>query len=67
VSLRLPPIIVGPRLVELREERGLTQTQLADVLRVSRRSVQAWEAGHVPQPRHRWALHRFFKVEEAAA
>lgn len=42
--------LVGQRLRALRKERGLTQTQVARVCLVSRKSVIRWEAGHVLPP-----------------
>jgi transcriptional regulator with XRE-family HTH domain len=67
-SLRLPSIIVGPLLRERRELMLLSQKELAEKLKVSVRSVQAWEAGTLPHPRHRRALAAFFaaNTEEAA-
>lgn len=65
-SLRLPPIVTGPLLRERREAANLTQAELAGELKVSARSVQAWEAGAVPRPKHRRALAAFFADEVAA-
>ncbi len=65
-SLRHPPIIVGPLLKERREALGLTQIAFAEKLDVTARSVQSWEAGAVPQPRHRRALAEFFAAQVAA-
>lgn len=33
------------RLKELRQEKSLSQTQLAEALRVSQRSISSWETG----------------------
>lgn len=44
------------RLREAREGADLTQTELAALLEVSVRTVQNWEAGMVPQPKHRRRL-----------
>lgn len=37
---------LGRRLKRLREERGLTQAQLAETARVNLRSLQNWEIDH---------------------
>lgn len=36
---------IGDFLKSLRQEKGLTQTQLADILYVSNRSISRWEQG----------------------
>ncbi len=36
---------VGRRIREMREQSGMTQTQLASRVNVSRSSVQSWECG----------------------
>lgn len=41
------------RLREARENADLTQSELAQLFGVSMRTVQNWEAGSVPQPKHR--------------
>ena len=38
-------IKIGSFLKELRNEKGLTQAQLAEQLNVSNRSVSRWETG----------------------
>lgn len=55
-----PPILVGAALKERRDAANLSQRELAKEIGVSLRSVQFWEAGSVPQPRHRRALEAFF-------
>ncbi|MBZ0293396.1 MAG: tetratricopeptide repeat protein [Anaerolineae bacterium] len=43
----------GQRMLSLRSKIGLTQSDLADMLGVSRRSVGSWEAGSkYPKPEH---------------
>ena len=37
---------IGDFLKSLRQEKGLTQTQLADILYVSNRSISRWEQGN---------------------
>lgn len=59
-SLPHPPVLFGALLRSNREAANLTQSELADRLSVSLRSVQAWEAGTIPQPRHRRALAAYF-------
>ena len=36
---------IGSFLKELRKEKGMTQEQLAEVLRVTNRSISRWENG----------------------
>jgi len=51
-----------------RERLDLTQVELAERLGVSPRSVQGWEAGRMPQAKHRRALADFLsEAEEKAA
>ena len=38
-------LLFKERLKELRIEKGLTQTQLAKVLRVNQRTISNWEVG----------------------
>jgi DNA-binding transcriptional regulator YiaG len=42
-----------------RDAANLSQVELAAVLGVSSRTVQYWEAGKVPQPKHRRAIAAF--------
>ncbi len=37
---------LGARITRLREQTGLSQTELAKRLHVSRSTVQSWESGH---------------------
>lgn len=43
-------------VTKTRIQRSLSQKDLADALGVSQRTVQNWEAGKVPQFRHRRAI-----------
>jgi len=52
-------------LKEAREEANLSQGELAARLGVSTRTVQNWEAGRTPQPKHRRAVAQFL-LEQAA-
>jgi DNA-binding transcriptional regulator YiaG len=52
---------------EAREQAHLTQVDLAAKLGVSPRTVQGWEAGVIPQPKHRRLLAAFLDEVEAAA
>jgi DNA-binding transcriptional regulator YiaG len=47
-----------------RDRAALSQVELAQKLGVSARTIQGWEAGRIPQPKHRRALLEF--VKEAA-
>lgn len=63
------PVPVGRALRRKREALFLTQSELAEKLGVSLRTVNAWEAGTTkPYLRHRKALLEFFhpSLEEAA-
>jgi DNA-binding transcriptional regulator YiaG len=50
-----------------REAANLSQVELAAALSVSPRTVQYWEAGKVPQPKHRRALGAFLNGDEEEA
>lgn len=50
-----------------RESANLSQVEFASLLGVSPRTVQYWEAGKVPQPKHRRALLAFIDEARAAA
>lgn len=56
---------LSERLREAREASDLSQVELARKLGVSPRTVQNWEAGMTPQPRHRRAVNLF--IERASA
>jgi DNA-binding XRE family transcriptional regulator len=47
-------------LKEAREEKGLTQTQLARAMKVSSHTVQSWEGGQKPQQSTQVKLCAFF-------
>lgn len=56
-------------LREAREAVDYSQRELAEHFGVSTRTVQYWEAGQTPQPKHRRAIRdwiRFVNCEEAA-
>ena len=63
--------ILGKRLREIREHRGLTQKQLAERLKVSTVSVNRWETGGTRDTAirlHRWTLmSRMLKVHVGSA
>jgi transcriptional regulator with XRE-family HTH domain len=46
------PSLVGPRIAEARRERNLTQPELADLLNLSLRSLQGYEAGAIIPFKH---------------
>lgn len=56
----------GRNLKAMREDRGLTQTQLAELLEITQNTVSAWETrGKLPkQPSMRVTLCDFFGCEE---
>lgn len=76
-SLATAPLNVGHSLVEfgeplnklasIRRHRHLTQLQLAEQLGVSWRTVQNWEAGGIPHPKHRRRLIAWANGNEPAA
>lgn len=55
-------IPTAAEIVAMRARLGLTQTQFADYVRVSMRSVQQWEAGVHDMPPGLWEL---AKLKEA--
>ena len=55
--------MVPDRIKALREDKNLTQTQLAKLLGITRSSVNAWEMGiSVPSTQYIVELARIFKV-----
>lgn len=66
VSTSPPDINLGlaVRLKQARASASLSQIELADQLGVSERSIQMWEAGTIPQPRHRRRLLAFIAEQE---
>lgn len=44
-----------------RDRASLSQAELAQMIGVSARTVQNWEAGSIPQPKHRRAVLEFIK------
>jgi transcriptional regulator with XRE-family HTH domain len=57
-------ILLGQRIKQLREERHITQEDLADLMKVeSDRQVRKWESGErFPSPTHLVALTKVFKI-----
>jgi transcriptional regulator with XRE-family HTH domain len=54
---------IGLRIVALRQERSLSQTELADLLGVPRERLAKWEGGHhAPPPEDLIALAAVFGV-----
>lgn len=59
---------LAERIVEARQMAVLSQAELAERLAVSPRTVQNWEAGMTPRPKHRRVLLAFLaETEERAA
>lgn len=55
--------MVADRIKALREQRGLTQTELSKLLGITRSSVNAWELGiSVPSTQYIVELAGIFKV-----
>ena len=55
--------MIADRIKELREQRGLTQSELAKQLGITRSSVNAWEMGiSVPSTQYVVELAHLFKV-----
>jgi len=55
--------MVAERIKALRERAGITQTELAKMLRITRSSVNAWEMGiSVPSTQYIVELARIFKI-----
>ena len=54
---------LSEKLVLLRREKGLTQSELADAMELSRQTVSRWEAGSsLPAPENLARLSRFYAV-----
>ena len=51
--------LLSEALKRTRSQANLSQVDLAMRLGVSYRAIQYWEAGQVPQPRHRRAIQDF--------
>jgi DNA-binding transcriptional regulator YiaG len=59
---------LGATIRLARDAAQLSQVEFAHMLGVSPRTVQYWEAGKLPRPKHRRALAAFLDVlEEEAA
>jgi transcriptional regulator with XRE-family HTH domain len=58
---------LAARLRTARDAANLSQAELADLLGVSTRTVQYWEAGKVPRPKHRRLILAFLESEEEVA
>jgi DNA-binding transcriptional regulator YiaG len=65
--LRVKPVSLGEVVKKAREERHYSQAEVGQILSVSTRTVQNWEAGAKPQPRHRRAILAWVNEEKAAA
>jgi transcriptional regulator with XRE-family HTH domain len=68
MGLRVKPDLAS-RIRDARYAADLSQKDLAEHLGVSARTVQYWEAGKTPYPKHRRAIKEFIafvNCEEAA-
>lgn len=66
---RSPKLSLADQLREAREAADLSQKDLASQFGVSARTVQYWEAGKTPYPKHRRAIREFIafvNCEQAA-
>ena len=52
---------LADEIKEARDRSALSQVELALKLGVSPRTIQGWEAGRIPQPKHRRAVLEFLK------
>ena len=59
--------LTGESIRAAREAENLSQAELAEKLGVSLRSVQGWESGRVPQPKHRRELAAWVQSVKAPA
>jgi DNA-binding transcriptional regulator YiaG len=59
--LRVNGDSLADELKEARDRVALSQVELALKLGVSARTIQGWEAGRIPQPKHRRAVLEFLK------
>jgi transcriptional regulator with XRE-family HTH domain len=59
------PVDIGARIATARKEAGLTQEELADLVGVSTRSLQGYEAGEVVPYRHMARLSEVTRREVA--
>lgn len=54
-------------LVEYRTKRGLTQTELANLVKAKQNTISGWESGEVkPQASARERIAKILKIEVAA-
>jgi transcriptional regulator with XRE-family HTH domain len=56
---------LGETIRRAREAANLSQVEFAARLGVAPRTVQYWEAGNVPRPKHRRAIADFLEEEAA--
>lgn len=58
---------LAAKLKQARGDASLSQVELAERLGVSERTLQGWEAGTIPQPRHRRKVLAFIETTDKAA
>ena len=54
---------IASKLREARTRADLSQKELGLELSVSERTIQNWEAGRTPRPKHRRRVRRFIEAE----
>jgi len=57
--------VFSRRLKELREEKGLTQEQLGEMLKISRKTISSYESGKAQPPMD--TLHKLAKILNTSA
>lgn len=56
-------VVIGERLYDLRKDAGMTQDELADLLKISKHSISAYERDkNEPPDAIKIAIARYFKV-----
>lgn len=58
---------LAARIKQARDAANLSQVELAEQIGVSERTLQNWEAGTLPRPRHRRLVLAFIAEHEAVA
>lgn len=56
LRVKAQELTLAEELRAARDAANLSQVELARQLEVSPRTIQGWEAGRIPQPKHRRAV-----------